>query len=57
MAFAGFNSSGTVKGRLQAALYFMRKKNRQRRMDADEPEPNPEQESPDGEAQDDAEAV
>ena len=28
MSFAGFNSSKFVKGRLQAALYFMRKKNR-----------------------------
>ena len=33
MSFAGFNSSKFVKGRLQAALYSMRKKNRQRRID------------------------
>lgn len=33
MSFAGFNSSKFVKGRLQAALYFMRKKNRLRRAD------------------------
>ena len=33
MSFAGFNSSNSVKGRLQAALYSMRKKNRQRRID------------------------
>lgn len=33
MSFAGFNSSKFVKGRLQAALYSMRKKNRQRRSD------------------------
>lgn len=35
MSFAGFNSSKLVKGRLQAALYFMRKKNRLRRADHD----------------------
>lgn len=31
MSFAGFNSGKFVKGRLQAALYTMRKKNRKRR--------------------------
>lgn len=36
--FAGFNSGKFVKGRLQAALYFMRKKNRQLRQEAEEPE-------------------
>lgn len=42
MSFAGFNSSRTVKGRLQAALYWMRKKNRLERQAAqEEPEPDP----------------
>lgn len=39
MAFANFNSSSSVKGRLQAALYSMRKK---RRLAAQTPEPPPE---------------
>lgn len=41
MSFAGFNSSKLVKGRLQAALYSMRKKNRIRRQGGiDPPEPS-----------------
>lgn len=40
---AGFNSSAFVKGRLQAALYSMRKKNRARRQVVEEiiPPPDP----------------
>lgn len=37
MAFAGFNSSKLVKGRLQAALYWNRKKNRERRIASETP--------------------
>lgn len=40
-SFAGFNSKKTVKGRLQAALYTMRKKNRKKRETP--PPPPPEQ--------------
>lgn len=36
MSFAGFNSSKFVKGRIQAALYFMRKKNRLARQEKPE---------------------
>lgn len=44
MSFAGFNSGKFVKGRLQAALYFMRKKNRLRREGGGpSPEPEPEE--------------
>lgn len=39
MSFAGFNSKKFVKGRLQAALYFMRKKNRLARQKSKEPAP------------------
>lgn len=37
MSFAGFNSGKFVKGRLQAALYTMRKRNRLRRQEDSEP--------------------
>lgn len=39
MSFAGFNSSKFVKGRLQAALYAMRKRNRDRREGDPTPQP------------------
>ncbi len=41
MSFAGFNSSKLVKGRIQAALYFMRKKNRLARQEKPEEPENP----------------
>ena len=50
MSFASFNSNKSVKGRLQAALYFMRKKKRlQNQEQPVEPDPEPEEDEEEGE--------
>ena len=51
MSFAGFNSSKLVKGRIQAALYFMRKKNRLARQEKPEEPEEPDPPEAEGEGE------